>query len=408
MDQSISKKIELLNQTTLSSLIERDILRIIQYFTDAGLTILDADFGFAWWMTPGKTKYHLVYKSKATPYEPELPRERGGNFEAKKTRMPVFIENVSKENYEEGFDVSVYMKSYVIIPITNDKNIYGSIVICFCDKHVFSEVDRQLATSLGNATAQSITIHNFIEKEHQNMLATAQQETEINEDRIRTEFIVNAAHEIRTPLAIIRGSADIELLKKTLQPTAKKALRVIGHEVDHLSMMINDLITLSSKNSTAKNDTVFSEIDINDILNEIVKRFKTLIFKKKIKIKTSYTPNLIVMGDESQLEKLFMNLIKNAINYGKKGGWIKIKTINNQGRVVINISDNGIGISDTDLPSVFNRFFRADKSRGGGQEGTGLGLAIVRFITKLHGGTVSVESTLGKGSCFSVSLPKVK
>ncbi len=405
MSQQISKKIALLNETTLDSLVERDVLKIIQNFTDIGLKILEADFGFAWWLTPEKTKYHLIYKSPNTPYEPELPRERGGNFEAQKTRKPFFVEQALKEKYEEGYDVSIYMRSYVIIPITHAKNIYGSIVLCFKNQHVFSEVDRQLAASIGNAAAQSITINNLIEKEHQNILVSARQEARLEEERIRTEFIVNATHEIRTPLAIIRGNADIALMKKDLSTSAKSAFKAIEHEVEHLSLMISDLAMLTSVDAIVK-EAVFAEVNLREIITTVAQRYATLAHKKNITIKVSQGKNdLIVMGDRIQLERLFLNLVKNSVTYGKKGGWIKIEAEKNKDQALIKVSDNGIGISEKDLPKVFNRFFRAEKSRWSDEGSTGLGLAIVRLIAKVHRGEISVESTLDKGSCFTVSIP---
>lgn len=407
MDKSISQKIALLNQTTLDSLTERNILKVIENFTCAGLKILEADFGFAWWLTPEKTKYHLIYKSSNTPYEPELPRGRGGNYQAEKTRMPFFVEHARTENYEEGFDVSPYMKSYVIIPITYATHMYGSVVICYKDQHIFSEIDKELASSVGNATAQAITIHNFIERDHNNALASAQLEARLGEEKVRTEFIVNATHEIRTPLAIILGSADLALMKKDLSASATSAFKTIEHEVEHLSALISDLSILTSEEVTFKDKGSFENIDINEVIEVVAKRCAVISRKKKIDIQVSNTPKLIVFGHRVQLERLFLNLVTNSIHYGKDGGWTKIKTVKTDNKAVIQVSDNGIGISQDDLPKIFNRFFRAEKSRGRDGGGTGLGLAIVRMIARAHNGDVEVESALDKGSCFTVSIPLV-
>jgi signal transduction histidine kinase len=408
MEQPISKKIALLNQTTLDSLVERDLLKIIQHFTEIGLQILEADFGFAWWTIPEKTKYHLIYKSSNTPYEPKPPRHGGGNYEAKKTKIPFFVESAIKENYEDGSEVSHHMKSYVIIPITYANNIYGSIVICFKDQHTFSEVDHQLSVSLGNAAAQTITIHGLIEKEHQNVLTSARLEAALEEERIQNEFISNATHEIRTPLAIIRGNADLELMKKNLPASTKVALEIIEHEVDHLSAIISDLAVLVPKESVSKNKKdkdLFTKVELKEVIDIVVRRCATLANKKKIRIKTSQASGLIVRGDKTQLERLFLNLVRNSVTYGKSGGWIKVETMKSGGQAVVKVSDNGIGISEEDLPRIFDRFFKVDKSREREEDSTGLGLAIVKLITKAHRGTVAVESVLGEGSCFTVLIP---
>jgi two-component system phosphate regulon sensor histidine kinase PhoR len=534
MIQSISQKIALLNQTTLNSLVDINTIKIMEHFTETGIKILGADYGFAWWNDSDDAEYKLVYKSPDIPYEPNPPRERGGNFIAKKTRSPYFMEHVLKENYEKGYDVSPYMKSYVIIPIAYKDHIYGNLVLCFKSLHIFSSEDRELAAYLGNTTAQSITINRLISKEQEaRLIATKQEahfkallenshevvmlvdkkgyiqyisssvenifgiavkdalghrareflfntsdakvsdylnktiedphkvhveeyyfkqkdgtvmcfeataynmlenlnvngvvvnihnitekkkaetlkETErlLKEEMMKTEFIANATHEIRTPLAIIRGNADLALMhNKELPAFAAKAFKAIGKEIEHLSKMIADLTLLTSQTASLKDGVILSKVNIAVTIRDVVKRCKTLTKNKRIVIKIKNNPDVYLQGDDVYLEKLFLNLIRNAVNYGKENGWIEIDSVIEKKQVKISVSDNGIGICKEDLDYIFNRFYRVDKSHHPDGNSTGLGLAIVKWIVTAHGGSVDVESRIGKGTKFTISLPTLK
>ncbi len=155
----ISEKIALLNNTTLESLAERDKLVIVKNFTEVGLQILKADFAFAWWKSDNTQKYNLAYKTPNTPYTPNPPRKRGGNYRVQKSKKPLFISDVSKETYSKRYDISPYMQSYCIVPIFFKKHNYGNVVFCFKEKNIFSNEHKTLCSSLGNSLAQTITIH---------------------------------------------------------------------------------------------------------------------------------------------------------------------------------------------------------------------------------------------------------
>lgn len=409
MRESISNKIALLNQATLESFLDTDSAKIVEHFTEIGIKLLEADFGFAWWKTINAKDYHLIYKSENTPYNPKPPRQEGGNFKASKTRLPFFVASVKSEKYSKEFDVSSYMQSYVIIPIAYKKDIYGSLVICFKKEQNFSEEMRELATALGRTTAQSITIFRLKNKEKEVLAKAAQQEADLREEQLRTEFIANASHEIRTPLAIIRGNIDLVLLKnKKIPQDIVESLHIVNGEVEHLSNIITDLTFLTSKGVVLKEDIILKKVDLFSVLNSVVVRCKTLADKKKITISLSGLKNIIMVGDVECLERLFLNLVSNAIHYGKVGGFVKIKISKTGNKAKVVVSDNGVGISHDDLPHIFTRFYRVDKSHHTIGRNTGLGLAIVKWIVSAHKGSIQVGSVLGKGSDFEVILPILK
>ncbi|OHB14417.1 MAG: hypothetical protein A2431_03510 [Candidatus Zambryskibacteria bacterium RIFOXYC1_FULL_39_10] len=406
MIQLVSKKILLLNKTTLDSLVEKDILTMVRNFTETGIQILNADFGFAWWKFHDNEDYRLAYKSPSTPYEPPVPRKKAGNYIARQTKKPFFDSDVRKENYE--FEINKYLKSYAIIPIYYNETTYGSLVLCYRKKHVFSEEDKELCTLLGNMTAQAITIRNFTEREYENLKKAEMLKYTwklLQQEKIKTEFIANAAHELRTPIAIIKGNVD--LATKSIFKNAKSpesALRAIDHEIKHLSQIISDLTLITSGTKDLKDQIVHKEINLKPLIQHVVEKSRTISFDKKISILAKKIPDITIWGDEKYLEKMLTNLVRNSVTYGKMGGRTEILVENSKKSVIIKVIDNGIGIAKKDLPHIFERFYMVDKSRGTGGN-TGLGLAIVKWATEAHSGKVSVKSTINKGSTFSVTLP---
>jgi signal transduction histidine kinase len=165
------------------------------------------------------------------------------------------------------------------------------------------------------------------------------------------------------------------------------------------------LTILTNMDSKTQNIS-HEEIDLFELLEGVRESLKISADKKSIKIiiKNSY-PGLYIMGDEVNLEKLFLNLIKNAIKYNRRNGWIKIWIEKGEEMVKIHIADNGIGIGSSDLPFIFERFYRSAEARSHGERGSGLGLAICKWIIESHNGRIGVESQPGEASVFTVYLP---
>jgi diguanylate cyclase (GGDEF)-like protein/PAS domain S-box-containing protein len=167
MDSLISNKITLLNKTTLESYNSEGKTAIVKAFTEIGIKIFEASFGFACLREKEDKEFKLAYKSSGTPCEPNLPKKKGSNDTGQKERQPVFVSRVKAQNYGEGCDVSSFIKSYVIIPIFFDNFIYGNLVICYKVTHHFSAEEKGLSIALGSAAAQAITVNNLILKEQE-------------------------------------------------------------------------------------------------------------------------------------------------------------------------------------------------------------------------------------------------
>lgn len=225
---------------------------------------------------------------------------------------------------------------------------------------------------------------------------------QVQQEKEKLGFIADAAHELRTPLAIIRGNVDLALQKKT---DANAALESINTEVLHLTDILSDLALLTTKEGDFRKNMSSHFVELDKVTRDIAERSKSMASKKNISIVIGDLPKTKVVGDDYYLERLFTNIISNAVSYGKEGGhvWVEGKT---KGKCVqILIKDDGVGISEQDLPHIFERFYRAEGSRSKDYGGSGLGLAIVKWIAEAHGGSVEAKSQFGKGSIFCVSLP---
>jgi len=228
----------------------------------------------------------------------------------------------------------------------------------------------------------------------------------LEEERLRVESIANTAHEFRTPLAIIKGNVDLSMMKKAggrYAGESKNALRSINHEVGRLSEILSDIGLITSKAWDLERRIYYEKIDLRALIKAVVERCKVIAFKKNIHITIQPMSNIVMTGDRKYLEKMFLNLIDNAIIYGVKEGNINISATKSKIFIKIDVVDDGIGISKEDLPHIFDRFYRGDKSHTG--SGVGLGLSIVKWVAELHGGEVSAVNQKDKGILVSVLLP---
>ena len=175
---------------------------------------------------------------------------------------------------------------------------------------------------------------------------------------------------------------------------------------ERLNNLINDMLVIS-KSESKEMKLELKKVNIEKILESISSMYKERIDKKSQKLIFEIANNFTeITADEEKLIQIFSNLIDNAIKFTGQGGVITVKCYDVQDKIKIEVSDTGIGIPKEHLPRIFERFYRVDKARSREMGGTGLGLAIVKHLIQLHGGTVSVESQPGRGSSFTVVLPK--
>ncbi|MDR1633542.1 MAG: hypothetical protein LBS27_01170 [Bifidobacteriaceae bacterium] len=222
--------------------------------------------------------------------------------------------------------------------------------------------------------------------------------------QIRHDFIANIGHELRTPVtaveligsALVAGAEDPE--------TVRHFARRLGQESNRLARLTEDMMALAKAQD--QDSSRFAEISVLDVLKEAVARHRTAREEAGIEVTVEADPDLTVFGDKDALVTAVDNLVANAIVYSAPGRPVSVTAIIKSGEVAIAVKDQGIGIEAADQERVFERFYRTDRARSRRTGGTGLGLAIVRNTVSGHGGRVTVDSEAGRGSTFTIRLPR--
>jgi two-component system phosphate regulon sensor histidine kinase PhoR len=220
---------------------------------------------------------------------------------------------------------------------------------------------------------------------------------------LRRDFVANASHELKTPVAAVRALADT--LQTALPDDPEAGQRFadrIGREAERLEALVRDLLDLSR---VERGTLDVEPVDLVGMVKEVVGGYADLAEERRIRLDTELRPGISMRGDRAQLGLLLSNLIDNALRYTPAGGTVCVRLDPAESRAVLQVADTGEGIPASELPRVFERFYRVDKARARQTGGTGLGLAIVRHVAEAHGGTVRVDSELARGTTFTVTLP---
>ncbi len=233
--------------------------------------------------------------------------------------------------------------------------------------------------------------------------------TELKErERFRREFIGNLAHELRTPIFSIQGYI-LTLLEGGLEDgkVNRNFLERASNGVDRLIRIVEDLDLITQLESGVMAMDL-ERMDLNAAVQEGILALEMKARERHVTLRNELDEEVLVRGDYDRLLQVFSNLFNNAVNYGSEGGWCVVRSFDVGDRVLVEVSDNGIGIAEEHLPRLFERFYRVGKSRARNEGGSGLGLAIVKHIVESHGGTITVKSAEGKGTTFGFTLPKGK
>lgn len=221
-------------------------------------------------------------------------------------------------------------------------------------------------------------------------------------ENIRSQFVANVSHELKTPLTSIKGFAETLKYVEDIE-TRNKFLDIIDKETERLTNLINDILVLSNiENNKMKEE----EFNPSEVIEDVINMFINQVNNKDVEIYFHDKGSNVLLGDRDKFYQMMLNLVENAVKYSNNKAIINIRTYESQYYEYIEVEDNGIGIPKEDLPRIFERFYRVDKSRAKG--GTGLGLAIVKHIAKMFNGEVYVESVLNKGTKFTIKLRKIK
>jgi len=220
------------------------------------------------------------------------------------------------------------------------------------------------------------------------------------------QFSAALAHELRTPLAALRGEIELALGRLGTGDANRDHLASQIEEIDRLKRLIEQILTLA-RAEAGQIPLTFAALDAGELAAALVEQLEPVAQARGIALTCECAPGAVVRGDGEWLRRLLINLLDNALKFTHEGGRVSVRVAPVGDRVTIAVRDTGVGIASADRPHVFERFFRADPSRSSSTEGTGLGLSLVQWIVERHGGSVGLESEVGSGTTFTVTLPGI-
>ena len=218
------------------------------------------------------------------------------------------------------------------------------------------------------------------------------------------QFTSDVSHELRTPVSVIISQCEYLLENQKFSKTEKEEIYMILRQAKRMSKLTNEMLMIAREEMNEQH--MVEEIDLGLLTELVIEELQESADQKKIKIKLQKDPDIYIKGDQTLLLRMMINLIQNAINYGKECGHVDI-ILKDDGKVIKGeVRDDGIGISEEHILKIWDRFYRVDKSRSRENGGTGLGLSMVRWIVSVHGGKIDVKSKENQGTSFIFQFPK--
>jgi heavy metal sensor kinase len=225
--------------------------------------------------------------------------------------------------------------------------------------------------------------------------------------QVTSRFSADASHELRTPLTIMRGELEAILTQENLEEEEMQQIATVLEEAERLTQIVEGLLAIS-RLEAGETQLDKDPVDLSQLATTTVEQMAPLADDKSLTLEMEAVPDVIVDANEVRLRQVIVNLLDNAIKYTPEGGKIRVEVKADSSEAVVEVIDNGIGISSEALPNIFKRFYRSEQVQARKARGTGLGLSMVHSIVEAHGGSVKVESSENKGSTFRVSLPRLK
>jgi heavy metal sensor kinase len=324
------------------------------------------------------------------------------NKEIKKVTSIVQV-GTSLEDFDET------MKKLLIIMIIGIPTALGVTIIggYFLAKKALRPVDQM------RKAAVKITLSNLGEKidigSRRDELGRLAQTFNEMISRLRdsfhriNQFSIDVSHELKTPLTILKGETEVALRKERDNEGYKRILKSNLEEIDRMADIIDDLLLLSKAEAKEIQLNV-EEVSMRDLVADVCVNMKIFADNKGIDLTLKDLEDIRIKGDELKLRRMLLNIVENGIKYTPSGGKLEISSFTNNGYVQVDVKDNGVGIPDSDIKFIFDRFYRGDKSLKR-ESGSGLGLSISKWIAEMHKGTIEVKSQPAEGSLFSIKLP---
>jgi two-component system, OmpR family, phosphate regulon sensor histidine kinase PhoR len=304
--------------------------------------------------------------------------------------------------------VLFFLIAFYIIQFAIHKFILEKIRPIYTIIDFVPQKEKEVKLKLTPNFVELADVEQDVENWAQNQLQEIERLKEL--ERYRKDFVGNVSHELKTPIFNIQGYI-LTLLEGGLEDPSINKLYLSRTEksIDRMISIVEDLESIN-KLETGELKPQFSVFDIVKIAEDVIEMEQRLAKDRKIWLTFADKPDrpLMVKADRKRIIEVLTNLVVNGLKYGKKNGFVKIGFYDFDDKIMIEVTDNGIGIDKKDLSRVFERFFRVDKSRSREQGGTGLGLSIVKHIIEAHNQTINVQSVLNEGTTFTFTLEKAK
>ena len=301
--------------------------------------------------------------------------------------------------------LALFALSMAVTYATIERFIYQKVRIIYKNIHRFKSTKERAKDLRMN--------EDVMEKVQQDVMDWAQERVqEISQlkeqENFRKEFIGNLAHELKTPVFNIQGYI-LTLLEGALEDPDhnRKFLIKAAKNVDRMAGLIDDLDVIT-KIEGGSLELELRQFNLTSLVVDVMDQLEQRAKRAGIEVEfvDENRRNVEVIGDAPKIEQVVTNLISNSLRYGKEGGKTEVRFYDMDEQMLVEVADDGIGMSEEHLPRIFERFYRVDKSRSRNAGGSGLGLSIVKHIIEVHGQTISVRSTQGKGSTFAFTLQK--
>jgi two-component system sensor histidine kinase SenX3 len=346
----------------------------------------------------------MVRALKRKKYESRLEQ----SFATREVREMLDVLGLASVILGPGNRIDYYSQSAVTLGIIRDEKLVGDAILEILRKARRTQLP-QIAQiemprgPIGEGTRKlSITVNYLSEHDSAVVIFTDESEAE-RIDAVRRDFVANISHELKTPISALRTLSEAVTVASE-DPQLNKFANMMQSQVERLSTLVQEIIDLSRlQDADPLLDAI--HVDIDEAVNEAIDQCQVLAGTRQIEILRGPSVGVHVVGDRTHLIMAFHNLIENAINYSPDHTRVSVNTTSTGNILEVVVIDQGVGISEGDQARIFERFYRVDPARSRETGGTGLGLSITKHVVGNHGGDISVWSSTGVGSTFTIRLP---
>jgi signal transduction histidine kinase len=378
------------------------------YMSNYCLTLMDSNKKTVWGMDPLEIKNNphlntMITQDKGVYNARTFEIKSGGNIVGYVEIGQYSSVLLSEEdiNFKSSINKSIIASGILTLVIIVTISLYFSKQFSAPIKEVSN---MSVNLSKGNFDAKSITESNIEELEDLRKSVNVLAQKLKHQDNLRRRLVSDISHEIRTPLNVLQN--NLEAMIDGVFPVTDERLNYLNEEVIRFGRLLNNLNVL--KEFEAESIKLnFEPVLLDEFIEDITKEFSSFAENKKIKLTYEVQPNMKypITGDRDKLKQVFINLLSNAVKFTDENGKVSVKLYTIGSKVKVEIKDNGIGIKEEDLPFIFERLYRGDKSRHK-IEGSGIGLTIVKNILQLHSAAIDVKSEEGQGTEFVITFNK--